>query len=292
VPEEEIKFWEDRWQSFIDASPLNRRRNLHSSRIKRWNKMATGFAERTSGKQTTDNCLKTIQWLKDQGALKPGDRVLDIGAGPGNWALLLAQTAAHVTALEPADAMADILQDRIDAKGISNITIDRRTWQAVDLAKDQWEAGFDLVFASMTPGIDGPANLRKMMAACRGFCYLSAFSGRGWLQWYDDLWRAVFNESIKDQPNDIIHSFNLVYAMGYRPNLQFDFREREMVLTREKAMEDYYAYLEGYTELTDEIKATVAAFVDERCENGTFTFQRNGCQGMMVWNINEKVQEP
>jgi hypothetical protein len=27
VPEEKTKFWEDRWQSFIDASPLSKRRN-------------------------------------------------------------------------------------------------------------------------------------------------------------------------------------------------------------------------------------------------------------------------
>jgi cyclopropane fatty-acyl-phospholipid synthase-like methyltransferase len=127
VATEETRFWEDRWQSFIDASPLHKRRHTDGGRIKRWNKMAAGFAERTSDKQTAGKRLKTIQWLKHLGALKPGARVLDIGAGPGNWALLLARTAAHVTALEPSDAMVDILQTRIEAEGISNITIDRRT---------------------------------------------------------------------------------------------------------------------------------------------------------------------
>lgn len=292
VSKEETRFWEGRWQSFIDASPLRKRRNANGGRIKRWNKMAAGFAERTSDQPTADKRLKTIQWLKDLGALKPGARVLDIGAGPGNWALLLARTAAHVTALEPADAMVDILQTRIASEGISNITIDRRTWQAVDLAKDQWEAAFDLVFASMTPGIDGPANLRKMMATCRGYCYLSAFSGRSWQQWYGDLWRAVFNEPLEGHPSDIIHPFNLVYAMGHRPNLQFNFWQRETDLTRDKAIEDFCTQIEAYTELTEEIKAKVADFVDERCQSGTLTLQRNGCQGMMVWHINEKIQQP
>lgn len=291
MTEEKIKFWEDRWQSFIDASPLSKRRNPNGGRIKRWNKMAAGFAERTSDKQSAHKRLKSIQWFKDLGALKPGARVLDIGAGPGNWTLLLAQTAAHVTALEPADAMADILQTRIEAEGMTNITIDRRTWQAVDLAKDNWKAAFDLVFASMTPGIDGPANLRKMMAACRGYCYLSAFSGSGWQQWYGDLWRAVFNESLEGHSNDIIHPFNLVYAMGYRPSLQFNFWQREMDLPRDKAIEEFCTQVNAYTELTEEIKAKVAAFVDKRCQNGTFTLRRDGCQGMMVWDINHFVAD-
>lgn len=292
VPKAETRFWEDRWQSFIDASALRKRRSPDGGRIKRWNKMAAGFAERTSDQQASQKRLKTIQWLKDLGALKPGARVLDIGAGPGNWALLLAQTAAQVTALEPADAMVDILQTRIEAQGMTNITVDRRTWQVVDLAKDRWVAAFDLVFASMTPGIDGPANLRKMMAACRGWCYLSAFSGSGWRQWYGDLWRAVFNESPDGRPNDIIHPFNLVYAMGHRPSLQFNFWQRKTDLTREKAIEDFCTQVEAHTEMTEEIRAKVAAFVDERCQNGTFTLQWNGCQGMMVWHVNEKIQEP
>jgi SAM-dependent methyltransferase len=291
VSTKETRFWEDRWHSFIDASPLRKRRNPDGGCIKRWNKMAAAFSERTSDEQTAAKRLEIIQWLKDLGALKPGARVLDIGAGPGNWALLLARTAAHVTALEPAVAMVEILQTKIETEGISNITVDRRTWQEVELAENQWEAAFDLVFASMTPGIDGPANLRKMIAASRSYCYLSAFSGSGWQQWYGDLWQAVFNESLQGRPNDIIHPFNLVYAMGHRPSLRFNSWRRETDLTRDKAIEECCTQLEPYTDLTDEIKAKVAAFVDERCQNGTFTLRRNGCQGMMVWHKNKMLHQ-
>jgi SAM-dependent methyltransferase len=284
-----IPYWEKRWQSALDRSPLQRRRLKDGMR--RWNKMAADFVKRTAHPQALTKRQETIQWLKDQGALAPGARVLDIGAGPGNWSLLLAQTAAQVTALEPAEAMAEILERRIEAEGITNIVIDRRTWQAVALDKDHWQGAFDLVFAAMTPGIDGPANLYKMTAASCSHCYLSAFAGQGWHRWYGDLWRAVFDESLDGHANDIIHPFNLVYAMGYRPGLRFAFWERETDVTREEALQECCTHLEGYTEITDEIRAKVAAFVDGRCQNGRFKELRRGCQGMMVWNVNQRVMD-
>ena len=281
--------WEDSWQSAIEKSPMKRRRNDSPDTMRRWNRMAADFAKRTNEPRSGRKRLKTIEWLSGQGALGPGGRVLDIGSGPGNWTVPLARTAAHVTALEPAGAMVDLLRQRIEKDAITNVTVHQRTWQAIGLDEEDWTGRFDLVFASMTPGIDGPASLRKMIAASRGYCYLSAFSGRGWHQWYRDLWREIFNETLDGNPADIIYPFNMVYAMGYRPNLQFNFWQHERTLSREEAVEDYLSHLEAYTELTADIRAIVARFVDARCRGGVFVQQRDACQGMMVWNVNEKV---
>lgn len=268
---------------------MHKRRSNHPDPMHRWNRMAADFAERTADTQSSRKRLKIIEWLTEQGALTPGGRILDIGAGPGNWTVLLSQTAVHVSALEPSEAMADLLRQRIERDGITNVTVDQRTWQDVNLEKENWTGSFDLVFASMTPGIDGPASLRKMIAASRGYCYLSAFAGRSWRQWYNDLWREIFKEALDGHPGDIIHPFNMVYAMGYRPNLQFDFWQRQRTFPREKAVDHFLTHLEAYTQLTDEIKTKVAGFVDARCRDGAFIQQHNACQGMMVWRVNEKV---
>lgn len=284
------RIWEERWQSAVDSSVLSRRRQQGNS-FQRWNKMAADFANRTSDRENVDKRLKTITWLLEMGCLIEGARILDIGAGPGNWSLPLAKTGAEVIALEPSDGMADILQSRIEAEGLNNITIDRRSWQEINLIEEQWTGAFDLVFASMTPGINGPESLKKMMAASRGFCYLSAFSGRHWQQWYGDLWRSIFNEKLEGHANDIINPFNLVYSMGYRPELRFDFWDRSIKWPRQKAIEDFSTHLEMYTELTEEIKTTVANYVDDHCQEGLFSQTRNGCRGMMVWNMNKRIQD-
>jgi SAM-dependent methyltransferase len=279
-----IQFWEDHWQSALAASPQRKH-----SRLKRWNKMAADFARRTNEERASEKRRKTIQWLQDEGALRPDARILDIGAGPGNWSIALARSAAQVVALEPAEGMVEILQKRLAEEAIDNVRIDQRTWQSVDLAEEGWEGAFDLVFASMTPGIDGPANLRKLIAASRGACYLSAFSGRSWHHWYQEVWQTVLGEPLKAGGHDIIHPFNLVYAMGYRPQLRFSFWERERTLTREKAVEEICLRLEAFTEVTAEVTAKVAAYVDQHCRNGGFHQHQSACQGMMLWQVQKNV---
>ncbi len=284
------QFWEDRWRAAVENSPMRRRRRNGGDTMQRWNKMAPDFAERTSDKDNDDKRQKTIAWLRDTGALKENTKILDIGAGPGNWALPLAATAGQVTALEPAAGMADILRSRMEAAKMINITIHRATWQEIDLDREGWRGTFDLVFASMTPGVDGPEMLGKMVAASRGFCYLSAFAGRHWQEWYGELWRKLFDEEMSGHVNDIIHPFNLVYAMGYRPELRFDSWDREISWPRAKAIEDFTTHLEAYTELTDEVREAITAHVDQRCRNGLFSETRSGCRGMMVWDMRKRMQ--
>ena len=283
------QFWEDRWREAVKHSPMRRRRREEGDGMQRWNKMAKDFAERTADKDMDDKRQKTLAWLQESGTLRPDVKILDIGAGPGNWALPLAETGAQVTALEPAAAMLEILHSRAKAAGIQGIEVHQATWQEIDLDREDWRSAYDLVFASMTPGVDGPEMLEKMIAASRGFCYLSAFAGKHWQEWYGELWRKLFDEELSGHVNDIIHPFNLVYSMGYRPELRFESWDRQISWPREKAMEDFTTHLESFTEITAEVTAAIAAHVDGHCRDGIFHDSRSGCRGMMLWDIRQRI---
>ncbi len=282
-------YWEDRWREAVKNSPMRTRRREGSDPMQRWNKMAGDFAERTEGRDMDDKRQKTLTWLQEKGALRPGVKVLDIGAGPGNWALPLAETGAQVTALEPAAAMLEILHSRAKAAGTQGIKVHQATWQEIDLDCEGWRSAYDLVFASMTPGVDGPEMLEKMIAASQGFCYLSAFAGKHWQEWYGELWQKLFDEELSAHINDIIHPFNLVYAMGYRPELRFESWDRKISWPRAKAIEDFTTHLETYTEITEKVQAVIAAHVDDHSRDGIFHDSRSGCRGMMLWDIRHRI---
>jgi SAM-dependent methyltransferase len=58
----------------------------------------------------------------------PGATVLDIGAGTGAWAALLALHAARITAVEPSSAMLELLQQNLESQAIKNVEIVSDPW--------------------------------------------------------------------------------------------------------------------------------------------------------------------
>ncbi|WDP90076.1 MAG: class I SAM-dependent methyltransferase [Desulfobacter sp.] len=278
----EERFWNDAWQSAASQSKAAKGKNP----VKRWDKMAKDFAQRTSGEKASARREQTIALLLEKGILTPEARVLDIGAGPGSWALPLSRHCGHVTALEPSTGMTQIMGRRIKEEGVENITIDQRTWQEVDISESGWEKAFDLVFASMTPGIDGPVSLKKMVAASRGYCYMSAFSGPGMHQQFAPLWEKFFGTPMPDKPNDIIYPFNLLYAMGFRPDLHFSWWNREINWDRDHTIRHFTSFFETHMEITEAARAQIADYVDTLCPAGEYRPAKPVCRGAMIWSVN------
>lgn len=278
--------WERIWQRTLEKSPIKKRMfRSDDEQIKKWDMMAEWFFAKTRGKEAEKRRGKIIEKLKQEGALIPGIKVLDVGAGPGNWSIQLAQIADHVTAIEPSSEMVNIFNKRISSKSVKNINILQRRWEEIDIEKDGLKGQYDLVIASMTPGVNNREVLEKLMNASCGYCYMSIFSGQGRLQVYKELWQLIFKESIGENPNDIIYPFNLLYAMGYRPVLWFSTwgHTREMKIA--EAVEDIMAFLWQYMDDTPEIRAVVEQYVDENAVSGKIKRENEICQGHMLWKI-------
>lgn len=280
----EREFWAKLWKDAREKSPMNKRRGrTEQEMVESWNKRAQGFAQRTGKGQERQN--RVLGMLEQEGVFEPGIQVLDIGAGPGNFAIPLARLAGQVTALEPAAEMVKILEERAKAEQIENIKVIQRTWQEIQIEEEGLSGKFDLVFASMTPGVRDPETLQKMIKASKKFCYMSGFSGRGWGQAHNQLWQQFFNEDLGEKPGDIIHPFNLLYAMGYRPNLRFVTSQRVEEESVEEAIKDLLVFFESYLEITPEVRDTVRKYVEDRSQDGIFRQETNICQGMMVWRV-------
>src|SRR4051794_26573042 len=64
-----------------------------------WDRRAGRYARRTQTVDPSTDAL--IQWILE--LTRPGETVLDVGAGPGRFALPLVDRAARITAVEPAE---------------------------------------------------------------------------------------------------------------------------------------------------------------------------------------------
>jgi SAM-dependent methyltransferase len=281
--------WRRYWLEAKNRSPANRReRHDDSETMERWSDRAPGYAEHSESEASRARREWVLDWLEGAGALQAGYRVLDIGAGPGNYAIPMANKAAEVTAVEPARGMAAILERRVEAAGIGNIRIVEKSWEEVDLQALGWKAAFDLVFASMSPGVSHPDMLEKMIVASGSFCYLSGWSGDRWGKWglaQAELWPQIFGEELGDYPSDVLYPFGMLYASGYRPELRFVRPGVHLEMEVEQAVRELADHFDRYVEVDEKIRGTIHTYVRANSRGGTFSQEYTTCQGFLLWSI-------
>ncbi|MGB9906133.1 MAG: class I SAM-dependent methyltransferase [Candidatus Saccharicenans sp.] len=107
-----------------------------------------------------------------------GKRILDIGSGPGVLAIPLAEHGATVTAVDPSPAMLELLRQKAEERGLSQIECLSGRWEELNLARDlgrHWP--YEAVVASLSLLMVGIRDcLLKMIQAC-------ARGGRIYLLW-------------------------------------------------------------------------------------------------------------
>jgi len=281
--------WKRYWLEAKERSPVNRReRRGRRAELESWNLRASSYAEHSESEGSRARREQILSWLAEAGAFQAGFRVLDIGAGPGNFAIPIARRVAEVVTVEPAKLMVSILKQRIEAEGISNIRILRKTWEDVDLEAQGWNCAFDLVFASMSPGVSHPDMLEKMLAASRALCYLSGWSGGRWGKWglaQEELWPLIFGEELGDYPSDIFYPFGMLYAMGYRPELRFVQPRIRLEMSSQEATRELVDHFERYVEVDAAVRDIIESYVESHSRSGTFIREGSTCQGFMIWSV-------
>lgn len=117
----------------------------------------------------------TRRWAKPDSSrttvlasLSSEHRVLDIGAGAGAWAALLARHCCSVTAVEPSPAMRGVMARHLEEQGIENVSIEPCAWPKVAVH----EHDISLCAHAMYGWHDLAAGIRAMEAVTRERCFL------------------------------------------------------------------------------------------------------------------------
>jgi len=146
-------------------------------------------------------------------------RILDIGAGPGTLAILFADRAMEVTAVEPSAGMVEVMKDQAQEKNISNLTVVQKRWEDVNPESDL--AGpFDIIIASYSLGMpDIDAAIDKMQAVSSGQIWLFWFAGTTpWERHMAQLWPKIHNCPYHFGPkSDVL--YNVLYQKGVYPHM-------------------------------------------------------------------------
>jgi len=262
--------WNEAWRT----AQLNTSMRKHRSNMTEfWNMKAKRYDRMEN--MGNDRAMQVI----DRFGVDADSSVIDIGCGPGTVSIPLARIAKSVTAVDPAHAMLDRLNEKAANEGLTNISILNKKWEEVDLGTDI--IPHDVVVASYSLIMEDirEALLKMNAVAERGVC-LFWFAGRP--SWGNDaLWPKLFGEEFVPGP-DYIYLVNVLYHIGIHPNVEITKQTHKQYFPSiEDAVENCRENLLGLTAEQDFI---LRAYLEETLvsENGAY-YSRNYIKTAMVW---------
>lgn len=251
-----------------------------------WDKRAEGFSRNIRGDRREKRMSEVLGLIKGTGLELDGAEVLDIGCGPGTLAVPMAEMGSKVTALDISTEMLKRLENRAAERGITSIKTILSPWSDIDIDALNFRNRFDLVIASMTPGINGPETFDKMMQASSKVCYYSNFVSRKWDVSYYELFQMLFGEKYGDGGYGFSIPFMYLYSMGYRPVIKLSKNTWKSDETVEGMVDTVSGFFGGSKDIDDEMKARMRKYFEERAKEGKYHSATESITGMMVWEKN------
>ncbi|MCD1295425.1 class I SAM-dependent methyltransferase [Methanocella sp. CWC-04] len=280
--DENTKNWFEYWHQ---ATPAIGRGPRQASF---WDKRAEKYGDYVSSDRKEGKLRTVLDFIQSTGLKIEDAEVLDIGSGPGTFALPLAKMGAKVTAVDISAEMLKRLEKSAAEDGISNIKTIHSAWKDIDLDSMGFKGKFDLVIASMTPGINGPETFDMMLDASKGVCYYSGWVNRKWDSSYNELYKMLFNEEFREITHGFYLPFMYLYTMGYRPEIKI----KRDIWNSDETVEDMVETVSGFfsstKDIDEEMKGRMREYFQERSNDGKYRSETIAVTGMMVWEKNNK----
>jgi ubiquinone/menaquinone biosynthesis C-methylase UbiE len=277
------QFWATAWE-VARKNSLYGRQGRKQTEEEWWNRRAQRFAVQTAGQDLSEKVARVMHILGHKNAFRPGTRMLDIGAGTGNYTLPLARRVGEVVALDPAEEMLKILKQRAEEQGITNIKTVCKKWEDIDPEKEGWVGRFDIVLALMTPALKDIENLKKMLRACS-----RVFLAGGHLRREDplrrQLWEYLGLGKMPDICPDVFYVFHWLYASGLYPELEMEHYHLKREVSMDEAVAELEDFVFPYLELSPQVEEKIRDFVEKHTRNGVVQMESSFVAAWVVCSL-------
>lgn len=270
------EFWSREWEKAGRASSL-RRMNVDEDRwIEFWSHVSKSYRLRIQNEEKMVG--EVIRLLRKEGLIRPKSYILDIGCGPGTFSLPLARIATHVSALDPAKKMLDLLMQEARSEGLWNITPLCQRWR-----ESSFEREFDLVLASFSPAIRNAESLLKMERASRSYCCFITASGAENFRVRNELWEKMVGEPFHSSAFHITFPFNFLYSRGIRPQLRFLRQSVSYEEPLEMLIDWYENYFKMFVDLNKPKRKVLRQYFEEVSRGGMVKTQEERTFSILWW---------
>lgn len=277
------------WAECWDAAAEHMESLSNDSLAAVWNRRSDGFVKESGGEHRKQRASDLLTLLEEAGFSPAGAKVLDIGCGPGTHSLPLARSGADVTALDISQAMLDRVRATATEEGLSLAT-QVCSWWMTDIDQLGFRDGFDLVIASMTPGVRDRTTFDRMTACSKGYCYYSNFIHKQG----DGMLPGIYSHILGEPPRTNAHGppfvypFMYLYSQGIFPVVKIARPNNAGDLDWRGEAEKTIDFLGSTRDFSEDIKERIRNYYRKVAEDGRFTAGPGTYIGMMAWKVGNR----
>jgi SAM-dependent methyltransferase len=210
-----VAFWAETWEKVSTRSFLRRYQERYPERWAAfYDRVAELWPTMGGGKEGPER--KIVHTLLQEQVVFPGATALDLGCGPGKYALLLAEAGVRVTALDLSPTMVDVLRRRAAAGGIGS--------PALNIVQKDWEEfrprkRFHLVLAAGFPQALSPSGIGRMESLSRRRCALILGTGEDPFPFRRLLWERIMGPNFPQGKAGLYCLIFYLWSSGRTPHI-------------------------------------------------------------------------
>jgi len=271
-------FWSQEWEKTVKTSSLSRKNTSPDRWTEYWSHISKSYGTRIQCEsKIVDEIVRILLFEK---MLTKESEVLDIGCGPGTFAMPFARFVNHVLALDPAIKMIDTLREEAQRQGLSNISLLCQRWEDSLFLKE-----FDFAFASFSPAICNAESLLKMHQASRKHCCLITSSNAENFRVRNELWERILGEPFHSSTFHIVYPFNYLYASGFRPQIRFLKNEVCYEEPVDVVIDRYEHYFRMFIGLNASTQRIIRQYFEDLADEGIVKTHEEKAFAIMWWAV-------
>lgn len=204
--------WGRRWENMGQNSFLRKSQTEYPEKWQNFYNRVSDVWERLAGISFASG-KKMARVLSGQGVICAQNSILELGCGPGNLSMALAEYGCRVTAVDLSPGMIRALEKKILTRSIEGIQPLAADWNTLD------PAGHDLAVAAFFPEVCTPQGIFRMEKLATQTCVLVLGNGSHAFPLYRQIWTRVMDLPCPKSLDHLTCAKNYLRQAGRDPDL-------------------------------------------------------------------------
>ena len=270
--------WAQAWKEAKGQSRKNGNTRSEAHWTSYWDYIAESYLVDSVSNETYYR--RIVEFIMAESCFSKGDKVLDIGCGPGTYALLFAKDAQLVDALDSSRGMLAVLMEEAARRGLLNIREIHSGWEEY-----QPRERYGLVFSAMSPAVYDEKTLLKMENyASRGCCLITF--GEGFEpRVVKALWERLIGEYRKSNAYLYIYPQGVLEQKGRHPVTRMFSLDQHRKTPVKEIVDRYTRYFNIFTKMDDQKIQVIQQYFEEHSQNGFFDDAVQLKLAVICWKI-------